>query len=626
MKTWRIILIVIICLGFVGFLAIGYWFKTEGPVLAQIDYNTADTQIVCEEPIPVGIAIDKTVDFLDQVYQRYQGETVKDASKQMDDLMGAIAGNDGKVCDFNTECKADVGTLGPDVILRAGLLPGIPGQVDYTYAVPGCKLNPATGNPCPDLTNSALLLAKSAAALTAQADNIHALFGSKNAVVPKGLEQSGETPGETKISDADLVRRYIDNIDKFWLTPNPQGNTCALSELDRARIAQGKMGEKYPMQCLDALSKDMYTPKAWSETCQKECETFSQECKNCLAECEGDSVYATLNCKIYSMDPNDKCAPTKESFGPHQCCGQFCADGFNSQCKECLCEGLTQEQCLDWICGGSKANWVCCHEEPIQNPQYYVASQLFISGGDIETITSATGEKVYRITAGKSLTFAQAYSLFRDIHDSYTPELDVAFLLANSYKESRFIAEVGKCKVDEAKTKITDANKNALKKIIEELGLDYTKVPLSCAGSTGHGGAMGPAQFMPTTWWDITQTNIGYKFKVEEKTSEKPANPWDFRDAFLASALFLSDHGAKSGNSALEEAAEAAYYGTANTYPVWATMCYKKGFRELIDAGCLDEVGPKLEICRDSDKKLDGACSKTQYALKKAIDTIIFWK
>ncbi|MDD5433157.1 MAG: hypothetical protein PHE77_00640 [Candidatus Pacebacteria bacterium] len=55
-------------------------------------------------------------------------------------------------------------------------------------------------------------------------------------------------------------------------------------------------------------------------------------------------------------------------------------------------------------------------------------------------------------------------------------------------------------------------------------------------------------------------------------------------------------------------------------------MCYKKGFQELAEVGCLDELGPKLEICKDANKKLEKACSTTQYNLGKLIDAIIFWK
>jgi len=52
----------------------------------------------------------------------------------------------------------------------------------------------------------------------------------------------------------------------------------------------------------------------------------------------------------------------------------------------------------------------------------------------------------------------------------------------------------------------------------------------------GWGGAMGPAQFIPSTW-------VLYKDKLKTIVG-KPADPWDVKDAFLASGLLLGDNGA----------------------------------------------------------------------------------
>ncbi|MDO8583121.1 MAG: hypothetical protein Q7R51_01170, partial [bacterium] len=57
----------------------------------------------------------------------------------------------------------------------------------------------------------------------------------------------------------------------------------------------------------------------------------------------------------------------------------------------------------------------------------------------------------------------------------------------------------------------------------------------------GWGGAMGPGQFIASTWQI-------YDSKVESITG-KIADPWDIRDAFLATALYLEASGGstKSG-------------------------------------------------------------------------------
>jgi membrane-bound lytic murein transglycosylase B len=98
--------------------------------------------------------------------------------------------------------------------------------------------------------------------------------------------------------------------------------------------------------------------------------------------------------------------------------------------------------------------------------------------------------------------------------------------------------------------------------ITKELGLNPDVTPVSCpmrdskGNRIGWGGAMGPAQFIPSTW-------MGYKNKVSA-ISGKTANPWDIRDAFLASAIKLAADGAKSKSG--EWAAAMRYFsGSTNT-------------------------------------------------------------
>jgi membrane-bound lytic murein transglycosylase B len=72
----------------------------------------------------------------------------------------------------------------------------------------------------------------------------------------------------------------------------------------------------------------------------------------------------------------------------------------------------------------------------------------------------------------------------------------------------------------------------------------------------GYGGAMGPAQFIPSTW-------MGYKDKVTAITG-KPANPWDIRDAFLASAIKLRAGGADGNYQGEWNAAMRYFSGGTN--------------------------------------------------------------
>jgi membrane-bound lytic murein transglycosylase B len=93
--------------------------------------------------------------------------------------------------------------------------------------------------------------------------------------------------------------------------------------------------------------------------------------------------------------------------------------------------------------------------------------------------------------------------------------------------------------------------------ITKELGLDPDTTPLSCPWGNGWGGAMGPAQFIPTTWKSIAP-------RVESLLGVSTANPWDPAHAFMASALYVSDLGASGGNYTAEKTAALRYYAGSN--------------------------------------------------------------
>lgn len=118
-------------------------------------------------------------------------------------------------------------------------------------------------------------------------------------------------------------------------------------------------------------------------------------------------------------------------------------------------------------------------------------------------------------------------------------------------------------------------------KITEVLGLDPRQMPVSKQPSYGWGGAMGPAQFIPSTWacfggfvnvsngkcgsvsgsyagpWKYDATKDRIRQLLGKNT---PGNPWENQDAFLASALLLKDNGAARGTFASERLAALRYF------------------------------------------------------------------
>jgi len=157
--------------------------------------------------------------------------------------------------------------------------------------------------------------------------------------------------------------------------------------------------------------------------------------------------------------------------------------------------------------------------------------------------------RIYELLdVGTQITFGEAVTIATWVDE--TIGVPASLLLAILTQESNLGKNVGTCNrlgdPPEKSWKVImkpTRDQEPFKKITEELGKDPDITPVSCpmrnkdGSQLGWGGAMGPAQFIPSTW-------MGYKDKVSAITGRTPANPWDIRDAFLASALLLKANGA----------------------------------------------------------------------------------
>lgn len=148
-----------------------------------------------------------------------------------------------------------------------------------------------------------------------------------------------------------------------------------------------------------------------------------------------------------------------------------------------------------------------------------------------------------QVTFGEAVAVAQWASGFTGVR--------AAFLLAILTQESNLGKNVGTC--NRAGDPVSKSWRTIMKPerdqkpfllITKELGLDPNITPVSCpmhdknGNQIGWGGAMGPAQFIPSTW-------MGYKDDIAKITT-RIADPWDIRDAFLAASLKLAQGGAKT--------------------------------------------------------------------------------
>ncbi|MES2315447.1 MAG: lytic murein transglycosylase [Patescibacteria group bacterium] len=150
-----------------------------------------------------------------------------------------------------------------------------------------------------------------------------------------------------------------------------------------------------------------------------------------------------------------------------------------------------------------------------------------------------------------------------------------AFLLAIITQETNLGANVGTCNrisdppeknwkaimpgpADIAAGKSKRDDESAFLRITSALGINPEGTPLSCPWGSGYGGAMGPSQFIPTTW-ELYANKISSALGI----SGMP-DPWNPEHAFMASSIYLGELGAGAGGFTAERTAALKYYAGGN--------------------------------------------------------------
>lgn len=201
----------------------------------------------------------------------------------------------------------------------------------------------------------------------------------------------------------------------------------------------------------------------------------------------------------------------------------------------------------------------------------------------------------------KAPTFGEAYEIAKYV--SGITGVRPALILAVLEQESDIGKNVGQCYLKNFSTgegivafngkKIARVMKPSrdvpyFLEITKELGRDPYNTLVSCPMKYGWGGAMGPAQFIPSTW-------MLYKDRVSAITG-KSADPWDIKDSFLAAALYLSDYGgAKQTYNSEWKAAMIYFSGTTrrtryNGYGFYGDSVMRKAERIQGEIEVLEET------------------------------------
>ena len=186
---------------------------------------------------------------------------------------------------------------------------------------------------------------------------------------------------------------------------------------------------------------------------------------------------------------------------------------------------------------------------------------------DREREAAVIRSALFDLRDGGAIPFGTAYEYAREA--SAKTGVRPAVILAVLRQETNLGENVGQCLLTNSPNKGDGKGKNTgrhfdsvmkgsrdvdpFMDITAELGIDPFSQVVSCPPGYGYGGAMGPAQFIPSTW-------ILYKERIAKATGTNPPNPWEARTAIFATAILMMDNGADGGTWASERLAALRYF------------------------------------------------------------------
>lgn len=156
---------------------------------------------------------------------------------------------------------------------------------------------------------------------------------------------------------------------------------------------------------------------------------------------------------------------------------------------------------------------------------------------------------LFELRDSNAISFGGAYQYAKEA--SAKTGARPALILAILREETNLGENIGtgSWKIDMHPTR----DRPVFEQITRDLGLDPDSMPVSKKPSYGWGGAMGPAQFIPSTW-------IQYKDRISKATGENPPNPWTPRTAVFAASILMADNGADAGTREAERLAALRYF------------------------------------------------------------------
>ena len=212
---------------------------------------------------------------------------------------------------------------------------------------------------------------------------------------------------------------------------------------------------------------------------------------------------------------------------------------------------------------------------------------------------------------GGAIPFPEAVALAKTA--SAQTGVPAALILAILEQESAYGSNIGSCiyndSVQGRDVMHPDRDQPVFVAMAKILGFDPRSQQISCpwirnGERLGWGGAMGPSQFIPSTWaiyGGIVNNGNGWEYSSSKDVirtllgKSSPSSPFNNQDAFMATALLMRDNGAAGGSYNAEWTAAIRYFagwsGASNpvNHPYGDNVMSRKarleGEIKILDAG-----------------------------------------